>query len=53
MLFLFLDGFFNHFLNNQEFEAKWSKIEPVNRDGSDLRPGQRGGHQMVINPYSR
>ena len=47
-----VDGLFNHFVNNQEFQAKWSRIEPVNRDGSDHRPGQRGGHQMVINPYS-
>ncbi|XP_067928019.1 muskelin-like isoform X2 [Watersipora subatra] len=46
------NGLFSHFVNSQELESKWSKIEPVNRDGSDQRPGRRGGHQMVINPYS-
>lgn len=41
---------FNHYVNQQDFYAQWSKIEPLNRDGSDQRPGQRGGHQMVIDP---
>ena len=45
-----IDGLFNHFVNQQDFYAQWNKIEPLNRDGSDQRPGQRGGHQMVIDP---
>ena len=45
-----VDGLFNHFVNQQDFYAQWNKIEPLNRDGSDQRPGQRGGHQMVIDP---
>ena len=44
------DGLFNHFINHQNLQVKWSKIEPVNRDGGDHRPGQRGGHQMVLDP---
>ncbi|KAF6032458.1 MKLN1 [Bugula neritina] len=36
-------------VSDQELEVKWSKIEPVNVDGSDFRPGPRGGHQMVMN----
>lgn len=48
----FIDGLFSHYITNQGYQVRWSKIEPVNRDGSDYRPGQRGGHQMVIDPHA-
>jgi len=49
---IFTEGLFNHFINQQDYQPRWVKIDPVNKDGSDHRPGQRGGHQMVMDPYT-
>ncbi|XP_014670808.1 PREDICTED: muskelin-like [Priapulus caudatus] len=47
------DGRFTHFISQQDYKAKWTPITAVtHNDGTDYKPGMRGGHQMVIDVYT-
>lgn len=47
----FSDGYFQNYVNNQEYTPYWQPVSPVNTD-PDTKPGMRGGHQMCVDPYT-
>lgn len=51
---MFEDGFFNDYIGNQPYRAVWRQMESTANPDEDTppHPGTRGGHQMVIDPYS-
>uniref|UniRef100_T1J0F1 Muskelin N-terminal domain-containing protein n=1 Tax=Strigamia maritima TaxID=126957 RepID=T1J0F1_STRMM len=42
------DGLFNHYISQQDYKPKWTPIIPPIKEGTENRPGMRGGHQMCI-----
>jgi len=42
---LFLVGLLNDYINAQTYRAIWTKLS-----SNEVKPGMRGGHQMVLDP---
>jgi len=42
---LILVGLLNDYINAQTYRAIWTKLS-----SNELKPGMRGGHQMVLDP---
>lgn len=45
------EGYFQNYIQQQEYQAFWQPVSPVDAD-PDLKPGMRGGHQMCVDPYT-
>lgn len=43
----FLAGLLNDYINAQTYRAIWTKLT-----STGLKPGMRGGHQMVLDPMA-
>ena len=49
MFYLYLlEGWFSHYISQQDYKPQWTAIEPGPKTNAIERPGMRGGHQMCI-----
>lgn len=47
MMYYATVGLLNDYINAQTYRAVWTKLS-----SNDIKPGMRGGHQMVLDPIA-